>query len=249
MKHIRNASVLALRMTPHALTLMLLMLAACSGDKVTTKSSAELSRYQIKTMALVPFTALTTPQVRDQGELFLSTPQSVRRSDISVVTPSGVEPPPKQTVTVPDYAAEKVTQLFWKRLQSREGIVVTSPSESKKAVSTLADAAKLTPEMAGAGLAKQLKTDAALIGQVHIYQERVGSRLGASPPATVGFEVKAVATDGQVLWVGNYYERQRPMTEDVMGFIQRWAFVTAEELAQYGVDEIMKEFPFGGSAK
>jgi hypothetical protein len=62
----------------------------------------------------------------------------------------------------------------------------------------------------------------------------------------VGFEVKVVAADGQVLWVGNYYERQRPMIEDFSGFLQRWgAFVTAEELAQYGVDEVLKEFPFG----
>jgi hypothetical protein len=58
--------------------------------------------------------------------------------------------------------------------------------------------------------------------------------------------VKVVAADGQVLWVGNYYERQRPMNEDFTGFVQRrGAFVTAEELAQYGVEEILKKFPFG----
>ena len=249
MKHIRNMSVLALRLTPHALTLMLLMLTGCSGDKVTAKSSSEIARYQIKTIALVPFTTLTTPQVREQSDLFLSTPQSVRRSDISVAVPSNVEGALRQTVTVPGYAAEKVTQLFWKRLQSREGVTVSFPSEPAKVNAATAGGGKMTPEMAGAALAKRLKTDAALIGEVLVYQERVGSRLGASPPATVGFEVKAVASDGQVLWVGNYYERQRPMTEDFMGFIQRWAFVTAEELAQYGVDAILKECPFGGSAK
>ena len=54
-----------------------------------------------------------------------------------------------------------------------------------------------------------------------VYQERVGSRLGADPPAAVGFEVKLVASDGMVLWEGNYYEKQRPMTEDFVGFIQR----------------------------
>jgi hypothetical protein len=98
-------------------------------------------------------------------------------------------------------------------------------------------------------VAKKLKQDAALIGQVLVYQERVGSRLGANPPASVGFEVKVVAADGQVLWVGNYYERQRPMTEDIMGFIHRWAFVTADELAEYGVDEVLKEFPFGAGGE
>jgi hypothetical protein len=95
-------------------------------------------------------------------------------------------------------------------------------------------------------VAKQLKADASLIGQVRVYQERVGGRFGASPPATVGFEAKVIAADGQVLWEGNYYEQQRPMNEDVMGFIQRWGmFVTAEELAAYGVEHMLHEFPFG----
>ena len=39
------------------------------------------------------------------------------------------------------------------------------------------------------------------------------------------------------------------MTEDFMGFIHRWAFVTADELAEYGVDEVLKEFPFGAGGE
>lgn len=230
------------------LVMMLALLSGCSGQKVTTKSSLELSRYQIRTMALVPFTSIATPQVRDQGEPYMSTPQSVRRSDISISVPSNVEPPPRNTVSVPGFAAEKVTQLFWNRLKMREGVTVSYSSESARA-SGSTETTTMTPEMAGAALAKRLKADAALIGQVLVFQERVGSRLGASPPAAVGFEIKAVAADGQVLWIGNYYERQRPMTEDLMGFIGRWAFVTADELAQYGVDEIMKTFPFGTGGK
>jgi len=219
-------------------------MAGCSGAKVTTKSSAELPRYTVHTIALVPFLSIATPQVRDQGDPYLSTPQSVRRSDIAVSVPSGGEPLPGQTVTVPAYAAGKITQLFWGRLQKISGVRVIPGAEAFKTVA--AEAAKLTPEAVGAAVAKRLKADAALIGQVLVYQERVGSRLGASPPASVGFEVKVVAADGQVLWVGNYYERQRPMGEDIVGFVQRWgAFVTAEELAEYGVEEVLKEFPFG----
>ncbi|MBI3357481.1 MAG: hypothetical protein HY038_12070 [Nitrospirae bacterium] len=220
--------------------------AGCSGSKVTTKSSNELSRYKIQSIALMPFTSMATPQVRNQGDLLFSTPESVLRSDISMSVPLSAEPPPKQTFTVPDYAAEKVTQLFWKRLQSREGVRVLSPGDSVKAAPNVVLPAKATPETTAAAIAKELKVDAALIGQVLVYQERVGNRLGASPPASVGFEVKVVAGDGQVLWVGDYFERQRPMSEDLMGFLQRWAFVTAGELAEYGVDEIVKEFPFGG---
>ncbi len=224
--------------------------AGCSGAKVTTKASNELSRYQVKTIAFVPFTTMATPQVPDQGDPFISTPQGVRRSDISVGVQSNVEPPSRQTVMVPALAAEKVTQLFWTRLRSRTGVVVSSPNETGKTVASLGgDPLKTPPEMTAAAVAKKLHQDAALIGQVLVYQERVGSRLGANPPASVGFEIKVVAADGQVLWVGNYYERQRPMTEDFMGFIHRWAFVTADELAQYGVDEVLKEFPFGAGGE
>ena len=208
----------------------------------------DISRYQIRTMALVPFTSMASPQVHEQNDSFVSAPQSVRRSDMSIEIPSNVELPPRRTVTVPGYAAEKVTQLFWARLKMREGLTVFSPTDSAKASASM-ESTKMTPEMAGAALAKRLKADAALIGQVLVFQERVGSRMGASPSAAVGFEVKVVAADGQVLWVGNYFERQRPMTEDFTGFIQRWAFVTAEELARYGVDEVVKEFPFGTSGK
>jgi len=220
----------------------------CSGATVTTKSSQDISQYQIRTIAMMPFTSMATPQVHDQNDSFVSAPQSVRRSDISIEVPSSVEPLHRQTVTIPGYAAEKVTQLFWSRLKMREGLTVSSPSESARA-SAGKETTKMTQEMAGAVLSKRLKADAALIGQVLLYQERVGNRMGASPPAAVGFEVKVVAADGQVLWVGNYFERQRPMTEDLMGFIRRWTFVTAEELARYGVDEVMKQFPFGTVGK
>lgn len=221
----------------------------CSGAKVTTKSSNELPRYQIRTLALVPFTSLKTPQLHDQRNSYFSTPEGVRGSDISIAVPPGAEVQSRQTATVPGYAEDKVTQLFWRRLQAKEGLRVLPPGDAAKVAATTAEATKSTPEMAAANLAKRLNADATLVGQVLVFQERVGSRMGASPAAAVGFEVKVVAADGQVLWAGNYYERQRPMTEDFMGFIHRWAFVTADELAEYGVDEVLKEFPFGAGGE
>ena len=237
--------------TLRALMVMVLVVAAvgCSGAKVTTKSSNELPHYKIQTLIVVPFSSLKTPQVHDQRDSYFSTPYGVRGSDISVAIPPDAEVPSRQTETVPGYAADKVTQLFWKRLQSHEGLHVLPPGDAAKVAPATGEAAKTTPEVAAANLAKRLKADAAFIGEVLMFQERVGSRMGANPTAAVGFEVKVVAADGKVLWVGNYYERQRPMTEDFMGFIHRWAFVTADELAQYGVEEVLKEFPFGTTAK
>lgn len=217
----------------------------CSGSKVATKSAPELARYKIGSIALLPFTSIATPQAPDQDDLFLPPPESVLRSDISLAIPRDKQPPPKQTMVVSGYAAEKVTELFWGRLQERKGVQVLSPGDAVRVSSTNGELAKMGPEKAAAAVAKRLKADAALFGLVSVYQERVGSRLGANPPATVGFEAKVVAADGQVLWVGGYYERQRPMMEDLSGFLHRWAFVTAAELAEYGVEEVLKDFPFG----
>ena len=226
--------------------LAVLMVAGCSGSKVTTKVSDELPRYQIRTIALVPFTTLSTPQVRDVAGSTFSSPAGVRMSDMAIAVPPTTDQPLSQTVTVPTSAGETVTQLLWSRLKVRQGVTVLAPSEAAKVLASHVTSQSMALQSPAMAVAKQLKADASLIGQVSVYQERVGGRFGASPPATVGFEAKVVAADGQVLWVGNYYERQRPMNEDMMGFVQRWGvFVTAEELAAYGVDHLLLEFPFG----
>ena len=140
---------------------------------------------------------------------------------MAIAVPPNTEQPLRQTVTVPTGAGDIVTQLLWSRLKARQGVTVLSPSEAAKALASQAPSQPSAGQSPAVTVAKQLKADASLIGQVLVYQERVGGRFGASPPATVGFEAKVVAADGQVLWEGNYYEKQRPMTEDVMGFIQR----------------------------
>jgi hypothetical protein len=244
----RNKRAGALRRTPYVLTLTFLVLAVvgCSGPKVITKSSGELSRYQVRTIALVPFTTLSTPQARDVADRTFSVPPDILRSDMGRAVPLNIERPLSQTVSVPTGAGDIVTQLLWSRLQARQGVTVLSPSEAAKTLMSQAASPPSAGQSPAVTIAKQLKADASLIGQVLVYQERVGGRFGASPTATVGFEAQVVAADGQVLWEGNYYEKQRPMTEDLMGFIQRRGmFVTAEELAIYGVDHMLLEFPFG----
>jgi hypothetical protein len=226
--------------------LALLVVAGCSGSKVTTKSSEELSRYQVRTIALVPFTTLATPQVRDVSDRTFSVPPEVRRSDISMGMSPNTEQSLRQTVTVPTDAGDIVTQLLWSRLKTRQGITVFSPNEVAKVLASPEPSRSSASQSPAVVAAKRFKADASLIGQVRVYQERNGGRFGASPPATVGFEAKVIAADGQVLWEGNYYEKQRPMTEDLIGFIQRrGVFVTAEELAAYGVKHMLNEFPFG----
>ncbi len=229
-------------------SMAVLLLSGCSGTKVTTNASSQLSHYQVRTIALIPFETITTPQVVETTGPAFPVPSSARRSDMTVGVPPTTDQYVRRTHLVPPAAGEKITDLMWAKLKARPGLQLLSPREASAVARDLPGAAS-SDAMPAHKIAQRLGADAALTGKVLVYQERVGSRLGADPPAAVGFEVKLVALDGTVLWVGNYYEKQRPMTEDFLGFLQRYGmFVTAEELAAYGAAELADAFPFGGAA-
>lgn len=219
----------------------------CGPTKVRAETSPHAERYDIKAVAILPFQTLDTPQVVDDRINELSVPTSARRSNITVGIPSDARPTKQATTVVPPSAGEIVTRLVWDRLSQRSGLTLRSLQEGERAWEESAAQPKDDqPQSLAPTIAKQLGVDAVVVGKVLVYRERVGSKLGADP-AAVGFELRLVGSDGVTLWVGNYFEKQRPMNEDLWGFIERkGAFVTAKELATYGVDKVLKEFPFGG---
>ncbi|MBX3236685.1 MAG: hypothetical protein KF814_11070 [Nitrospiraceae bacterium] len=227
------------------LGLALTLVTGCSGAKVTSKAAPQLPQYRVHKVVLIPFDTLSTPQVLDLNGPAFPVPSGARRSEMSVGVPATTDRFDRPTHLVPPDAGEKITDLMWAKLKSKPGLEILSPSEASRAARDLA--INETGRVAAAHkIAQRLSADGALVGKVLVFQERVGSRLGANPPAAVGFEVRLVASDGAVLWEGNYYEKQRPMTEDFVGFIQRHGvFVTADELAAYGAAELAEEFPYG----
>jgi hypothetical protein len=90
--------------------------------------------------------------------------------------------------------------------------------------------------------------DAILTGVVTRFEEREGGPVGIKKPASVGFEARLISTkDGTILWTGKYAETQKSLTEDlsmIFIFIQRGGkWLTAEQLARYGVSEMLKTLP------
>ncbi|HSE57510.1 MAG TPA: hypothetical protein VLA99_02305 [Nitrospiraceae bacterium] len=219
----------------------------CGPTKVKTETSPYAERYHIKSVAVLPFQTLETPQVVDDRANQLSVPTSAKRSNMTVAIPPDTQPTEQATSVVPPAAAEIVTRLVWDRLSDRPGLTLRSLQEGERAwKESTAEAKSDEPQHFARKIATQLGVDAVVLGKVLVYRERVGSKLGADP-AVVGFELRLVGSDGVTLWVGNYYEKQRPMNEDLWGFIERkGAFVTAQELAAYGVEKVLKEFPYGG---
>lgn len=244
---------LAERLTPYVLTSAILALTAagCVSGKVTVQALPEIEKYRVKTIVILPFETLSTPQRTDTPSTEFFVPWSAKRSEMSVAVPPATERLDRPTTAVPSYAAEKVTRMFYGRLRNWQGIRVLSTDETAQAVKALGTEASGVPlEQRARQVAVRLGADAALVGRILVYQEREGSKLGANPAATVGFEVKLLTPDGTTLWVGNYYEKQRPFNEDFLGSVQRgFVFVTAEELAEYGAERLVQSFPFGGPAK
>lgn len=229
--------------------LAMLFIVGCSGTKVTTKASPQAGKYPVHKIVLIPFETLATPQAVETSGPSFPVPSGARRSDMAVGVPTTTDRAVRRTHLVPPVAGEKITDLMWAKLKAKPGLQLLSPKEAVGAARDLSGGAASAEPAPAHKIAQRLGADAALSGKVLVYQERVGSRLGADPPAAVGFEVKLVAPDGMVLWEGNYYEKQRPMTEDFVGFVQRYGvFVTAEELAAYGATELADAFPFGGVA-
>jgi len=245
----RHHGACVVRLLPCVLVAVGIVLAGCPPTKVTVDTSPEIEKYRVKMVAVMPFDALATPQVAERRDVELQAPQGMLRSDITFAIPQTVEKFDSPTAVVPPHVAVKVTEAVYEKLRRLEGLLVLSPEATGQVKDSLGAKAS---GLAAADLAKQvaakMSADAILFGRVLVYQERVGGRWGATP-ATVGFEVKLVAADGRTLWVGNYYEKQKPLNEDLGGVFQRGiGFVTADELVQYGADHVVQQFAFGGPA-
>ncbi|MBI5411035.1 MAG: hypothetical protein HZA21_03485 [Nitrospirae bacterium] len=246
----RSHGTLVSRLTPYVLVAVGIGLAGCAPAKVTIDASPEIERYRVKTVAVMPFEALTTPQVVDRRDTEFQAPQGMMRSDITFAIPQTVEKFDNPTATVPPHVAAKVTEAVYEKLRRLEGLLALAPDATARAKESLkGKAAGLAMADLAKQVAAQMAADAVLFGRVLVYQEREGGRWGATP-SMVGFELKLVAADGRTLWVGNYYEKQKPLNEDFGGFMQRGiGFVTADELVQYGAEHVVQEFPFGGSGR
>lgn len=235
-----------------AVMLAVVALGACAfKPKVTSEVSPDIEKYHVKKVVVLPFDALTTPQVTE-NRLYdeIVAPQGIRRSDMSVAVPPAGERHAKQTAGVPAAAADKVTRVFYAKLKGWEGLTVYAPEDAAAALKTVTteDVGILSDQQA-ATVASKMSLDAAIVGRVLVYQERKGSKLGGET-AAVGFEVRLVSTDGTVLWTANYYEKQKPFTEDAKGSIERgFMFVTADELVEYGTTHLADTFPFGAKGK
>lgn len=222
-------------------------LVACVPPKVQIQQAPQFDPSAIKSVAVVPFRILETPQwgsgpsrgaIHDPEEI--RTQFRLPGADRIVGVEGG-----KNLYTVPEVGAQRLTNMVMSALAGRPSLRVLGPPETDSTIT--AESSQASPSLSA--LAKdvgtRLSVDGVVLGLVRTYRERDGSKLGARP-AAVGFELYLVRpSDGVVLWKGEYYEEQKPMTEDFVGFWEKGGFVTVDELASFGVNKVMNEFPVG----
>lgn len=193
----------------------------CGATTTETITAPQIEQYRIVRIAVLPF--MVSPPTPGQERGYAA-------------------PAP------PAVAGDKLADVFYLKLNTREGLAVAPPQMVREAMPSI------TASVAGRSmlrdLGERLDVGAVLEGTVRVYRERKGSAIGLEQPrdaAAVGFSVRLVSVkDGKTLWTGEYYERQRPLTEDLSGFLERGArFLTVEQLANSAVDKVLRAFPLG----
>lgn len=154
--------------------------------------------------------------------------------------PDGVSPIADRVLT--DYVHEA--------LEVRYGDRVIPLAEGQEAYDKLPrDETKETPLEMALKLGKELEADFMALGTVWKYREGVGGARASDRPAAVAFAVFLVEVKtGKTLWRASFSEAQKSLSENVLearGFFKkggRW--LSASELAKYGVQEVFKSFPY-----
>jgi hypothetical protein len=220
----------------------------CVPSKVQTQASSQFNPSGISSVAVLPFQTIQTPQWKNgPSRGGIRDPEEIRTQFRLPGTDQvdGTESK-RDLYVVSETAAQRITAKVVSMLGTRALLRVIGPSETSAMAGKPSQEVQPSLKAIAQEVGTRLQVDGVLTGLVRTYRNREGSKLGAKP-AAVGFEMYLVRpSDGTVLWTGEFFEEQKPLTQDVMGFFEKGGgFITAEELADLGVEKVMNEFPVG----
>jgi hypothetical protein len=95
-------------------------------------------------------------------------------------------------------------------------------------------------------LGKAVASDGVIFGTVTRFDERVGTELGATTPASVHFELNLLETaSDKIIWHGEYAKTQEALSSNLLQFWMFWEngprWISARELARVGVQELLED--------
>ena len=142
-----------------------------------------------------------------------------------------------------------LAQLLQQKMETLETFKIL-PLEKVEDIFSKTDKGQfeLRPLRSAIQLGKELNVDFIFVGYLFRFEERIGSRIGADKPASVGFDVHLLRVrDRKKVWDGKFDETQQALSENLLkigSFVRRGAsWLKAEELSSVGLDEILKRLP------
>jgi hypothetical protein len=148
---------------------------------------------------------------------------------------------------------DAVTRLAQTALRRKIGDTIVPLGQVKDAYSALQKESSETPREIAVRLGQSLGVDHVMVGGVWRYEERVGSAMAASSPASVAFSFFLVDVASQKLvWEGSFRKTQTSLSENFLDtglFLKKgMKWLTAEELSSYGIDKTLKKLMINSPA-
>ena len=146
--------------------------------------------------------------------------------------------------------SEKIlTKLLYEKIETIRTFNIIPPEKVEEALTGVQkEDFRKRPVMMSVQLGRSLGADFIMLGFLFRFEERIGSSLGVERPASAGFGLHLFRLrDEKMVWEGRFNETQRPLSENllkIVSFFRRKAsWVTAEELARGGMNELLKKLP------
>jgi hypothetical protein len=217
------------------LSVWLLLIIPLSMAIASEKTADGLHSLPIRRIALMPFL---------KGQF--TSPKGEEDKPLSYVSSSRTAFDPRN---LRDDADEVLTRMVSDTLETRfKGQWI--PSEQTR---TLFDRISKehdyeTPRDLAKALGEELNAELVVIGSVWRYRERGAIEDMPDAAPSVAFEVYLMeVSTARRLWRSKFEETQKTLSEDVIRGLKQWKmgarWLSADELARYGVWEVFKTFP------
>jgi len=196
---------------------------------------ADAAFVEFRRMAVMPFFVGTRqPSFDEAADKTLNCPIGELCAGVTEIDPG---------------AGRVLTRMVYDALRFEFGDQVVSLESSRDAYAeAVVDENAETPRLLARKLGKGLEADFVVVGTLWRYRDRGQVPGVPDSPASVAFALYLVDTEtGRRVWRGIFDESQRPLTENLFKARQslkmgvKW--LSAQELARFGVEQVMKTFP------
>lgn len=142
-----------------------------------------------------------------------------------------------------------LTRMLYKILSDRFGEKLAPMEKVDQIYETMKiNEATDTPATFAQAFGKALNVRYVVVGNVWRYKDRTGNALATDRPSSVAFSIYLIDVQKHELeWSATYDETQRSLTENLFNIVdffkQGAKWLTADELAEFGMKKILKTFP------